>query len=130
MGSKYEHKSFFYAQMFSLRSCRSSSVIFLILGGKSGRKFGGNFMGFSEPPKNKAQKSQDNIRSIFREKIQASKKSFVPTSFCRRATLSKCFEHTQRSGTRNFLRSLHSLSGQCLQNGLIYEVDLKLSSRF
>ena len=36
---------------------------------------------------NKGSKFRGKFRSIFREKIRVSKKSFVPTSFCRRATL-------------------------------------------
>ena len=52
----------------------------------NGGKFGGNFAGFFSDPQIKAK----NIRSIFREKILDSKKSLIPTAFCRRATLNLC----------------------------------------
>ena len=50
-------------------------------------KFGGNFAGFFRTHKIKAQKLWWWFQSILREKIRASKRSLVPTSFCRRATL-------------------------------------------
>ena len=47
---------------FSLRSCRSSSVIsFDFWGGKFCRKFSGNFAGFSQTRKRKAQKYQGTL---------------------------------------------------------------------
>ena len=70
--------------LFSVHSCRSSSVIFFDF-------WEGNLAGilreFCGTHKLKAQKLRGNIRSIFREKIRASKKSFVQTSFCRTGTL-------------------------------------------
>ena len=45
----------------------------------------------SSDPQNKvAQKYWGKFRSIFRENIRASKKHFVPTLFCRRATRNYC----------------------------------------
>ena len=43
--------------------------------------------GFFSDPQNKGSKVRGKFRSIFAEKIRASEKSFMPTSFCRRATL-------------------------------------------
>ena len=69
---------------FSLRSCRSSSVLFLL------NFCEGNLVGiFWTQKKVTAQNFRGNFRSIFREVIRASKNSFVPTSFCRRTTLTK-----------------------------------------
>ena len=73
---------------FSLPSCRSSSVIFLFLGRENLREIWlGQFVGFFRHAKIKALNFRGKFRSIFRGKIRASTESFVPTSFCRRATL-------------------------------------------
>ena len=63
---------------------------FLFFGGKFCGKFGGNFCSiFSDPQwRLKFEKLQGKIRSIFRGTFCSSnKKTFVQTSFCRRATL-------------------------------------------
>ena len=66
--------------VFSLRSCRSSSVIFFwfFAGkfGKFGRNFGGSFAGFFLTHRIKAQKFRGKFRGIFRKKIRSSNKIF------------------------------------------------------
>ena len=57
---------------------------------------GGFFRADFPPLKVKAQKLPGKYRSIFRENIHASIKSFVPTSFCKRATLSIWCLHCPR----------------------------------
>ena len=57
-----------------------------------GRKFWREFCGIFWTHKIKAQHLRGKFRSIFRERIHAAKKqSFVPTSFCRCASLQKIF---------------------------------------
>ena len=79
---------------FSLRSCRSSSVIFFLFFagnlGKFSGKFDGNFPGIFSDPQNKGSKnSGENFGAFFVRKFVARKKSFVQNSLCRRATLSQ-----------------------------------------
>ena len=80
--------------------------IFLFLGWKFCGQFGGNISGndilrdFSAP-QNQAQKSRRNFRSMFCEKIRASEKKYVvPTSFCRRATLTHSSFFERYAGPR------------------------------
>ena len=78
------------SQVFSRRACRTPSVNFVLgFAGKFCGKFGVHLGDFFRTYK-KVQKYQGKFRSIFREKIRSSKHVFVQTSFCRRATLSKC----------------------------------------
>ena len=80
--------------IFSLRSWRSSSVIFLwLLAGKFGGNFGGNSAGCFRTHKRKAQFFGGNFRAFFVRKFVPPNKYFAPTSFCRRAT-QKLFDVT------------------------------------
>ena len=72
---------------FSLRSCRSSSVIFF---DSSQGNLAGNLWDFFWPTGIKAEKLRGKFRSIFRKEIRSSKKTFVQNSLCRRATLTFC----------------------------------------
>ena len=65
--------------------------IFWIFGREIWREVWREICGFFLTHKIKAQLFRGKFRSIFREKFRASKKKhFVPTSFCRRATLRIC----------------------------------------
>ena len=75
-------------KFFSLRSCRSSSVIFFDC---SQGNLVGNLVGILSglflTHRTKAQKFRGKYRSIFCKKIRSSKKSFAQNSLCRRTTL-------------------------------------------
>ena len=72
---------------FSLRSCRSSSVIvFFFFAGDLAGNIGRDF--FLTPPPNKGSKlSGKHFRAFFVRNFVAQKKYFVQNSLCRRATL-------------------------------------------
>ena len=75
---------------FFLRSCRSSSVNSFDFSQGNLENLVGNLEGIFRhflTHRTKAQKIRGKIRSIFRKKILAPKKSFVQNSVCRRATL-------------------------------------------
>ena len=73
-------KTFLVPNIFSLRSCRSSSAnFFWFFAGKFGKlcgKFGGNFPGYFLTHRTKAQKFRGKFRSIFRKRIRGSKRIF------------------------------------------------------
>ena len=78
-------------QSFSLRSCRSSSVIFflLIFRGEIWWEIWREFCRIFLTHRIKAQRFRGKYRSDFRKKIRSSnKKSFAQNSLCRRATVS------------------------------------------
>ena len=93
-----QYRSSVRGELFSWRSCRSSSVSLFWAGD-------GNFLGnlagisgiFFRTHKIKAQKYRGKLRCIVRGKF-VPRKSFVPTSFCRPATLrnSSNFENDGR----------------------------------
>ena len=103
------------ALLYPLRSCRSSSVSFFwggegnlagnlagILRDFFGGKFGGNFAGFfrreiwrefsgifSDPQNRGSKKSGKTSEHFCARKFVPRKTYFVPTSFCRRATVTR-----------------------------------------
>ena len=88
---------------FSLRSCRSLSVIYFFCWEilcELWREFGGIF----QTHRIKGLTFVETFRTIFRKKFRSSKKGFVPTSLCRRrATL-------QISGCDNRILGLVAIS--------------------
>ena len=73
---------------FSLRSCRSSSVsLFDFWEGHLAGILPEILQAFSGPTKSRLKKIGENFGAFFMRKFVPRKKYFVPTSFCRRATL-------------------------------------------
>ena len=124
-----------YSDWCSLRSCRSSSVNFFLNFGRGiCREFWREFCGIFGTHKIQAQTFRGKFPSLLREKIRSSKKIFVPTLFCKRATLTICsglfrfvFRTDQNksskppfSDTSASPRSLHC-EPKCLERGRAQE---------
>ena len=76
-------------KIFEISPCAPAEAhghFFLISGREILREIWRDFCGISSDPQNEGSQISGKFRNIFREKIRASKKHFVPTSLCRRAT--------------------------------------------
>ena len=78
-------------------------------GGKFGGKFRRNFVGVFGATKELLKNIRDNFGAFCVRKFVPRKKSLVPTSFCRHATLSFLFFHGFFSATSRLVLSIHSL---------------------